>query len=84
LKCNGNFPLSQNSTEGQKFKAYLIVEKAEDHGDEKTLKKNKSFCIPKDRTAGLPDFSWYKIPKGEKINAPNDHKMYQRTIKCTK
>jgi hypothetical protein len=33
--------------------------------------------------AGLPDFSWYNIPKtGKKL--PNDHKMYQIAIRCTK
>jgi hypothetical protein len=39
--------------------------------------------------AGLPDFSWYNIPKREKYtklsqNVPSDHKMYQVTTKCTK
>jgi hypothetical protein len=29
--------------------------------------------------AGLPDFSWFKIPKRGKI--PNDHKLYQMAIK---
>jgi hypothetical protein len=30
--------------------------------------------------AGLPDFSWYKIPKRGEIYK-NDHKMYQMGIK---
>jgi hypothetical protein len=32
--------------------------------------------------AGLPDFSWYNIPKREKI--PNSHKIYQSATKYTK
>jgi hypothetical protein len=31
-------------------------------------------------TAGLPDCSWYMIPKPEK-NVPNEYKMYQMAIK---
>jgi hypothetical protein len=43
--------------------------------------------------AGLPDFSWYNIPKRDKIyqmtlkytkgpqNIPNDHKIHQMTMK---
>jgi hypothetical protein len=34
-------------------------------------------------TPGLPDFSWYKIPKTGK-NIPNGHKIYQMAIKFTK
>jgi hypothetical protein len=33
---------------------------------------------------GLPDFSWYKIPKRGKIctnNLTNDHKIYQMAVK---
>jgi hypothetical protein len=33
--------------------------------------------------AGLPDFSWYMIPRPEK-NVPNEHKMYQMVIQYTK
>jgi hypothetical protein len=33
-------------------------------------------------TAGLPDFSWYNIPKRKK-SIPNDLKMYQKAIKIT-
>jgi hypothetical protein len=29
--------------------------------------------------AGLPDFSWYNIPKRGKV--PNDHKIYQNSLK---
>jgi hypothetical protein len=32
------------------------------------------------RTTGLPDFSWYVIPKTEK-NVPNEYKMYDMVIK---
>jgi hypothetical protein len=32
---------------------------------------------------GLPDFSWYMIPKLEK-NVPNEYKMYQMVIKYPK
>jgi hypothetical protein len=32
---------------------------------------------------GLPDFSWYNIPKRRKI-MPNNHKMYQMATKYTK
>jgi hypothetical protein len=39
---------------------------------------------PSNQTAaGLPDFSWYVIPKPEK-NVPNQHKMYQMVIKFPK
>jgi hypothetical protein len=33
--------------------------------------------------AGLPDFSWYMIPKNRK-NVPNYHKMYQMVIQYPK
>jgi hypothetical protein len=38
---------------------------------------------------GLPDFSWYNIPKREKYtkgpkNIPNGHKIYQTAIKHNK
>jgi protoporphyrinogen oxidase len=45
------------------------------------------------QTAGLPDFSWYNIPKREKIyqitiryskmdkNIPEGHKIYQIAVK---
>jgi hypothetical protein len=34
-------------------------------------------------TPGLPDFSWYNIPKTEKIprNVPNGHKIFQNGCK---
>jgi hypothetical protein len=32
--------------------------------------------------AGLPDFSWYKIPKRK--NIPNYHQLYQMSIKYNK
>jgi hypothetical protein len=32
--------------------------------------------------AGLPDFSWYNLPKREKIT--NEHKTYQMATKYTK
>jgi hypothetical protein len=32
---------------------------------------------------GLPDFSWYNVPKWGKT-IPNNHKIYQITIKYTK
>jgi hypothetical protein len=31
--------------------------------------------------AGMPDFSWYKIPKREKLYQICDHKIYQMTVK---
>jgi hypothetical protein len=31
-------------------------------------------CSPK---SGLPDFSWYNVPKRGDGDAPNDHKLYQ-------
>jgi hypothetical protein len=39
--------------------------------------------------AGLPDYSWCNIPKGENIyqiphNIPNDIIIHQMAIKCTK
>jgi hypothetical protein len=39
--------------------------------------------------AGLPDFSWYNIPKREKYtkwaqNVTKGHKSYQLAVKCTK
>jgi hypothetical protein len=39
-------------------------------------------------TPGLPDFSWYVIPKPEKCtkstqNVPNSHKISQMTIKIS-
>jgi hypothetical protein len=39
-----------------------------------------------EKTAVLPDFSWYKIPKREKHtklpqNIQNVYKIYQKTIK---
>jgi hypothetical protein len=38
------------------------------------------------RGTGLPDFSWYKIPKRGKYtklpqNIPNVHKIYQMAVK---
>jgi hypothetical protein len=33
---------------------------------------------------GLPDFSWYMIPKPEKMCYINKHKMYQMVIKYPK
>jgi hypothetical protein len=40
-------------------------------------------------TAGLPDCSWYNIPKREKYtklhqSIPNGHKIYQMAVKYTK
>jgi hypothetical protein len=41
------------------------------------------------RTAGLPDFSWYKMPKREKYTKlpqtiPNGYEIYQMAMKYTK
>jgi hypothetical protein len=33
---------------------------------------------------GLPDFSWYTIPKLEKNVQPNEHKLYQMVVKYPK
>jgi hypothetical protein len=35
------------------------------------------------RSSGLPDFSWYKIPKRGK-NKPNYYELYQMSIKYNK
>jgi hypothetical protein len=43
----------------------------------KNKKQNKKVLC-----SGLPDFSWYYIPKRE--NIPNDHKIYQSAIQYTK
>jgi hypothetical protein len=35
-----------------------------------------------DSRAGLPDFSWYMIPKPKKV--PNEHKKYQMSVNIPK
>jgi hypothetical protein len=43
-------------------------------------RKTRAMCREaRARKAGLPDFSWYMIPKPEK-NVPNEHKMYQMVM----
>jgi hypothetical protein len=42
----------------------------------------KKFSVPALTAAGLPDMSWYMIPKP--INVPNEHTMYQMVIKYPK
>jgi hypothetical protein len=47
---------------------------------------NFDLVYSKAKKAGLPDFSWYKITKRDKIyqittNTPNGHKMYQLTLR---
>jgi hypothetical protein len=50
-------------------------------GGTASLQNGKSACSLGFET-GLPDLSWYNIPKLKKI--PNNHEIYQITVKYTK
>jgi hypothetical protein len=49
-----------------------------------TTDRQRTIC---GREAGLPDFPWYNVPKGEKYRNEvakifqNGHKMYQMSVK---
>jgi hypothetical protein len=48
-----------------------------------SISRTINFNLHSQRRPGLPDFSWYMIPKAEK-NVPNEHETYQMVIKYPK